>query len=166
MIPDFEGSDFGSPLYLTGPSKHGIRPFENLTKYCPKTECLDFRLSDGYSINFDNITPRFAPSERLKKFGREGTPEFEKNVKAQRNFVVTKLESLTNSFIQGIRDNLHCFPPSLARLLRNMYRYDLECDFDIFLSSRGGLEVERLTMFIQVDPLLWWIESRLRHGTT
>ena len=81
------------------------------------------------------LLPRFAPSERLKKFGREGTPEFDKNVKSQRNFVVTKLESLTNSFIQGIRDNLHCFPPSLARLLRNMYRYGCvywECNLDIF----------------------------------
>lgn len=65
---------------------------------------------------------RFPPSERLKKFGREGTPEYIRNVKQHRTFVVSKLEALTNSFIQGIRENLHCFPPSLARLLRSMYR--------------------------------------------
>ena len=65
---------------------------------------------------------RFAPSERLRKFGREGSPEYAKNVKQHRNFVFGKLETLTNTFIQCIRDNLHCFPPSLARLLRNMYR--------------------------------------------
>ncbi len=42
-------------------------------------------------------------------------------MKEHREFVVGKLEVLTNRFIQGIRSNLHCFPPSLARLLRTIY---------------------------------------------
>ena len=64
---------------------------------------------------------RFAPSERLRKFGKEGTPECEQKLKAHRIFIVEKLVKLTNNFIRGIRENLHCFPPSLARLLRAMY---------------------------------------------
>ncbi len=64
---------------------------------------------------------RFPPQERLKRFGKEGTPEFEKSMREHREFIVSKLESITNRFIDGIRSNLHCFPPSLARLLRTMY---------------------------------------------
>ena len=64
---------------------------------------------------------RFAPSERLRKFGKEGTPEFAEKLKVHRTFIVNKLVHLTNNFIRGIRENLHCFPPSLARLLRAMY---------------------------------------------
>ena len=64
---------------------------------------------------------RFAPSERLRKFGKEGTPSFVEKLKSHRSFIVNKLVHLTSNFIKGIRENLHCFPPSLARLLRAMY---------------------------------------------
>lgn len=64
---------------------------------------------------------RFPPSERIKKFGPEGTPEFQAKLQEHRRFIVGKLETLTNAFISGIRNNLHCFPPSLARLLRTVF---------------------------------------------
>ena len=64
---------------------------------------------------------RFAPSERLRKFGKEGTPEYDEKLKRHRVFIVEKLVKLTKNFIRGIKENLHCFPPSLARLLRAMY---------------------------------------------
>jgi hypothetical protein len=64
---------------------------------------------------------RFPPSEREKKFGKEGSTEYAKKLKQHRAIICSKLEALTNKFIRGIRENLHCFPPSLARLLRAMY---------------------------------------------
>ena len=47
-------------------------------------------------------------------------------------------------------------------MLENAIPYDIEIylNYNDF-SSRGGLEVERLTMFTQVYALLRWIESRL-----
>lgn len=64
---------------------------------------------------------RFATPERERRFGKEGSPDYTKKVKQQRDFVCSKLEALTNNFISGIKENLHCFPPSLARLLKAMY---------------------------------------------
>eukprot|EP00095_Tigriopus_kingsejongensis_P004295 maker-scaffold722_size106786-snap-gene-0.30 protein:Tk04295 transcript:maker-scaffold722_size106786-snap-gene-0.30-mRNA-1 annotation:"receptor-mediated endocytosis protein 6 homolog" len=64
---------------------------------------------------------RFPPSERLKKFGPEGSPAFGHKLKEHREFIIGKLATLTNAFIEGIRSNLHCFPPSLARLLRTVF---------------------------------------------
>ena len=65
---------------------------------------------------------RFSATERVKKFGKEDSPEYASKVKAHRDYVTAKLAALTGNFIQGIRGNLHCFPPSLARLLRSMHR--------------------------------------------
>lgn len=68
------------------------------------------------------VVIRFPPAEREKRFGKEtqGT-EYAKRVKQHRDFICSKLEALTNNFIRGIKENLHCFPPSLARLLKAMY---------------------------------------------
>ena len=68
-----------------------------------------------------NVHFRFSPQEKLKKFGREDSPEFKEKMKIHREFIVSKLEVITNRFINGIKSNMHCFPPSLARLLRKMY---------------------------------------------
>ncbi|XP_040577148.2 LOW QUALITY PROTEIN: GTPase-activating protein and VPS9 domain-containing protein 1 [Lepeophtheirus salmonis] len=64
---------------------------------------------------------RFPPSERKKKFGIEGTPEYQKRLKDHREFIIKKLENITRKFINGIQDNIRSFPPSLSRLLRAMY---------------------------------------------
>jgi len=73
-------------------------------------------------IDPEKAVIRFRASERLRKFGKQGTPEYDKKVKAHRQEIISKLVSVTNRFISGIRDNLHCFPPNLARLLRYLYR--------------------------------------------
>ena len=67
------------------------------------------------------VVIRFPPAEREKRFGKEGQAEYSKRVKQHRDFICSKLEALTNNFIRGIKENLHCFPPSLARLLKAMY---------------------------------------------
>ena len=67
------------------------------------------------------VVIRFPPSDRERRFGKENSPEYGKKVKQHRDFICSKLEALTNNFIQGIKENLHCFPPSLARLLKAMY---------------------------------------------
>ena len=67
------------------------------------------------------VVIRFPPAEREKRFGKETHTEYAKRVKQHREFICSKLEALTNNFIRGIKENLHCFPPSLARLLKAMY---------------------------------------------
>ena len=74
-----------------------------------------------YNFSLNNFFPRFPPHERARKFGQEGSPEFARKVKEHRDFIIGKLEAITNRFISGIRSNLHSFPPSVARLLRSMY---------------------------------------------
>ena len=67
------------------------------------------------------VAIRFPAAERDRRFGKEGTPEYAKKIKQHRELICSKLEALANNFIQGIKENLHCFPPSLARLLKAMY---------------------------------------------
>ena len=64
---------------------------------------------------------RFPISERDKKFGKEDSSEYAQKLKLHREFICSKLEILTNNFIAGIKQNVHCFPLSLARLLKAMY---------------------------------------------
>ena len=72
-------------------------------------------------IDPGKVALRFPPQERARKFGTEGTPEYDRKLKEHRAVVVNKLVALTDRFIVGIRQNLQSFPPSLARLLRTMY---------------------------------------------
>ena len=72
-------------------------------------------------IDPSKVAIRFPVAERERRFGKEGTPEYAKKIKQHRELICSKLEALANSFIQGIKENLHCFPPSLARLLKAMY---------------------------------------------
>merc|ERR1719225_1792070 len=64
---------------------------------------------------------RFPMQEREKKFGRENSSDYAQKLKQHREFICQKLEVLTNNFIEGIKQNVHCFPLSLARLLKAMY---------------------------------------------
>merc|ERR1712223_1531644 len=59
--------------------------------------------------------------EREKKFGKENSSDYAQKLKQHREFICQKLEVLTNNFIEGIKQNVHCFPLSLARLLKAVY---------------------------------------------
>lgn len=64
---------------------------------------------------------RFPPKDRLKRFGEPGTEEHKAKQSAYRTFIVDKLVSLSSRFITNIKANLHCFPPSLAWLVGQVF---------------------------------------------
>ncbi|XP_076292582.1 GTPase activating protein and VPS9 domains 1 isoform X1 [Lasioglossum baleicum] len=71
-------------------------------------------------IDPDKAPIRFPPSERLKKFGKEGTPEYETKLQRHRLWTINSLFRITQRFIVGIRENMHCFPSSVCWLVRQM----------------------------------------------
>ncbi|RZF42444.1 hypothetical protein LSTR_LSTR012632 [Laodelphax striatellus] len=71
-------------------------------------------------IDPDKVAVRFPAEERLKKFGVEGTAEYEANVRRYRAWTVRSLVQLTQRFIRSLRDNLHCFPSSICWLIRHI----------------------------------------------
>lgn len=48
-------------------------------------------------------------------------PEFASNTKLYRTYVTNRLVSFTAKFIEGIRDNIHCLPPSLLWIIKYVY---------------------------------------------
>ncbi|KAK6641198.1 hypothetical protein RUM44_012907 [Polyplax serrata] len=71
-------------------------------------------------IDPDKAVIRFPVEERLKKFGVEGTPEYNEKLQKHRECIIKKLLNLTNNFIYSLRENLHCFPKSVSWLVRQM----------------------------------------------
>ncbi|XP_020296298.1 GTPase-activating protein and VPS9 domain-containing protein 1 isoform X2 [Pseudomyrmex gracilis] len=63
---------------------------------------------------------RFEPAERLKKFGKEGTPEYQAKLQRYRLWTVNSLHRITQRFILNIRETMHCFPTSISWLVRKM----------------------------------------------
>ena len=72
-------------------------------------------------IDPSKMLVRFPSQEKDRKFGKEGTAEYAAKLKQHRDSIWGKLEVLTSNFIDGIKENVHCFPLSLARLLKAMY---------------------------------------------
>ncbi|GAB1604956.1 GTPase-activating protein and VPS9 domain-containing protein 1-like isoform X2 [Argonauta hians] len=75
-----------------------------------------------YDIDPDKALVRFTPSERLRRFGEQGSPEWKANLQNYRNFIVDKLVTLSNRFICAIKNNMYCFPISLSWLVSQIYR--------------------------------------------
>ncbi|XP_043577726.1 GTPase-activating protein and VPS9 domain-containing protein 1 isoform X1 [Bombus pyrosoma] len=71
-------------------------------------------------IDPDKAPIRFPPSERLKKFGKEGTAEYETKLQRYRLWTINSLFHITQRFIISIRENMHCFPSSVCWLVRQM----------------------------------------------
>ncbi|XP_078044558.1 GTPase activating protein and VPS9 domains 1 [Augochlora pura] len=71
-------------------------------------------------IDPDKAPIRFPPSERSKKFGKDGTPEYEANLQRHRLWTINSLFRITQRFIVSIRENMHCFPSSVCWLVRQM----------------------------------------------
>lgn len=71
-------------------------------------------------IDPDKAPIRFPPAERLKKFGKEGTIEYQSKIQCYRLWTINSLERITNRFITSIRENMHCFPTSVCWLVRQM----------------------------------------------
>ncbi|XP_014468928.1 PREDICTED: receptor-mediated endocytosis protein 6 homolog isoform X1 [Dinoponera quadriceps] len=71
-------------------------------------------------IDPDKAPIRFPPTERLKKFGKEGTPEYQAKLQRYRLWTVNSLYRITQRFIVNIRETMHCFPTSVCWLVRQM----------------------------------------------
>ncbi|OAD57061.1 GTPase-activating protein and VPS9 domain-containing protein 1, partial [Eufriesea mexicana] len=71
-------------------------------------------------IDPDKAPIRFPPSERLKKFGKEDTAEYEAKLQQYRLWTINSLFHITQRFIISIRENMHCFPSSVCWLVRQM----------------------------------------------
>ncbi|XP_071573077.1 GTPase-activating protein and VPS9 domain-containing protein 1 isoform X3 [Temnothorax nylanderi] len=71
-------------------------------------------------IDPDKAPIRFPPAERLKKFGKEGTAEYQAKLQRYRLWTVNSLFRITQRFIVNIRDTIHCFPTSVCWLVRQM----------------------------------------------
>lgn len=74
---------------------------------------------------------RFPPDERIKKFGKEGTPEYSLRLQRYRSWTVSNLVVLVQRFVVSLRENMHCFPTSIRWLVRQ-----ISC----MLSKKGQLE--------------------------
>ncbi|XP_015108702.1 GTPase-activating protein and VPS9 domain-containing protein 1 [Diachasma alloeum] len=71
-------------------------------------------------IDPDKAPIRFPPVERMKRFGKEGTPEYQSRLQRYRLWTVNSLVRITSRFIVSIRENMHCFPTSVCWLVRQM----------------------------------------------
>ncbi|XP_011690803.1 PREDICTED: GTPase-activating protein and VPS9 domain-containing protein 1 isoform X2 [Wasmannia auropunctata] len=71
-------------------------------------------------IDPDKAPIRFPPAERLKKFGKEGTTEYQAKLQRYRLWTVNSLHRITQRFIANIRETMHCFPTSVCWLVRQM----------------------------------------------
>lgn len=49
-------------------------------------------------------------------------PEFASNTKLYKTYVTNRLVSFTAKFIEGIRDNIHCLPPSLLWIIKYVHQ--------------------------------------------
>ncbi|CAI9718090.1 GTPase-activating protein and VPS9 domain-containing protein 1-like isoform X2 [Octopus vulgaris] len=75
-----------------------------------------------YDIDPDKALVRFTPSERMRRFGEQGSTEWKANLQNYRNFIVDKLVTLSNRFISAIKNNMYCFPISLSWLVSQIYQ--------------------------------------------
>ncbi|XP_066958236.1 GTPase-activating protein and VPS9 domain-containing protein 1 [Macrobrachium rosenbergii] len=64
---------------------------------------------------------RFPPEERLKRFGQEGTPEYNAGLAKYRAWTIAKLVKIAERFIESIKEAMNCFPSSLLWLVRVLY---------------------------------------------
>ena len=74
-----------------------------------------------YDIDPDKAVVRFSPSERLRRFGEQGSNEWKVRLQDYRRFIVDKLVTLSNRFINAIKNNMYCFPISLTWLVSQIY---------------------------------------------
>ena len=64
---------------------------------------------------------RFPPQERQRRFGVEGTEEYNANLASHRQSIIAKLAAHAQQFVLSIRDNLHALPSFLTNLIRIIF---------------------------------------------
>ena len=64
---------------------------------------------------------RFPPQERIRRFGVEGTEEYNAALTRHRQAIIAKLAGHAQHFVIGIRDNLHSLPSFLSNLIKIIF---------------------------------------------
>ncbi|GFN81127.1 GTPase-activating protein and vps9 domain-containing protein 1-like [Plakobranchus ocellatus] len=88
-----------------------------------------------FDIDPDKALVRFAPAEKLRRFGEPGTEEHTQKQAQYRAFIVDKLVFLAMRFINSIKANIQCFPASLGWLVSQVYRV---------LTERGQVSMQEV----------------------
>lgn len=71
-------------------------------------------------IEVERAVVRFPAEERLRHFGREGSPDYSERLKRYRTWAVDKLSGLVMKFIEGIKESVFCFPESLCLVVKQL----------------------------------------------
>lgn len=71
-------------------------------------------------IDPDKAVVRYSPDDRMKKFGKEGTPEYSLRLQRYRSLTVSNLVGLVQRFVVSLQENMHCFPTSIRWLVRQI----------------------------------------------
>ncbi|EFX89280.1 hypothetical protein DAPPUDRAFT_303141 [Daphnia pulex] len=79
-------------------------------------------MEDEMYLDVDPIRAinRYPSYEREKRFGREGTQEFNSAIQKYRTTAIDRLVQLTQRFVSGLAASVACFPSSVAWLVRQM----------------------------------------------
>ncbi|XP_054161994.1 GTPase-activating protein and VPS9 domain-containing protein 1-like isoform X2 [Oppia nitens] len=96
------------------------KPFLTAALYEPIMQLL---AEDDLFLDMDpnRAAVRFAPSERIRHFGKEGTQLYYENLQKYRIWTINKLAHFVTKFIEGIQNNIYCFPHSLSWIIRQLY---------------------------------------------
>ena len=71
-------------------------------------------------IEVERAVVRFPAEERLRHFGREGSPDYSERLKRYRIWAVDKLSALVMKFVEGIKESVFCFPESLCWVVKQL----------------------------------------------
>lgn len=71
-------------------------------------------------IEVERAVVRFPPDERLRHFGREGSPDYSERLEKYRIWAVGKLSGLVIKFVDGIKNSVFCFPESLCWIVKQL----------------------------------------------
>lgn len=66
------------------------------------------------------ICYRFPEEERLRRFGAEGTPDYDQRVAGFGRWTLMRLARLTERFVESLRAHMHCFPSALSWLVKQL----------------------------------------------
>jgi hypothetical protein len=97
-----------------------------------------------YDIDPGKALVRFPTAERQKRFGKEGTQQYEEKCREYRKFIVDKLVVLTNRFVSALNHNMHCFPPALGWLISQVYH---------ILLKTGKYDVDKIRVIPNVNTI-------------
>lgn len=77
-------------------------------------------------IDPNRAAVRFPASERVRHFGKEGTQIYYENLQKYRTWTLGRLANLVTKFVDGIYNNIFCFPQSLSWIIRQIYSVLIE----------------------------------------